>query len=136
MLSMSELAMNPNRKVTTKCYGEVKVWNDREEAQAYFLEAMMNSDGAEHDRYSGIYIQLQNGLDYCTDEDDDEEFLSMMFLVDCQTMIIAIFMYLFVMLLKKQEKHMIAKIYMKVFQNGEIYLVRCFLSLRLKRIIP
>ena len=73
MLSMSELAMNPNRKVTTKCYGEVKVWNDREEAQAYFLEAMMNSDGAEHDRYSGIYIQLQNGLDYCTDEDDDEE---------------------------------------------------------------
>ena len=67
MLSMSELAMNPNRKVTTKCYGEVKVWNDREEAQAYFLEAMMNSDGAEHDRYSGI------GLDYCTDEDDDEE---------------------------------------------------------------
>ena len=73
MLSMSELAMNPNHKVTTKCYGEVKVWNDREEAQAYFLEAMMNSDGAEHDRYSGIYIQLQNGLDYCTDEDDDEE---------------------------------------------------------------
>ena len=72
MLSMSELAMNPNRKVTTKCYGEVKVWDDREEAQAYFLEAMMNSDGAEHDRYSGIYIQLQNGLDYCTDEDDDE----------------------------------------------------------------
>ena len=48
-------------------------WDDREEAQAYFLEAMMNSDGAEHDRYSGIYIQLQNGLDYCTDEDDDEE---------------------------------------------------------------
>ena len=56
MLSMSELAMNPNRKVTTKCYGEVKVWDDREDAQAYFLEAMMNSDGAEHDRYSGIYI--------------------------------------------------------------------------------
>ena len=23
MLSMSELAMNPNRKVKTKCYGEV-----------------------------------------------------------------------------------------------------------------
>ena len=73
MLSMSELAMNPNRKVTTVCYGKKKEWDDREEAQAYFLEAMMNSDGAEHDRYSGIYIQLQNGLDYCTDEDDDEE---------------------------------------------------------------
>lgn len=46
MLSMSELAMNPNRKVKTKCYGEVRVWADREEAKAFFLEAMMNSDGS------------------------------------------------------------------------------------------
>ena len=73
MLNIPELAMNPNRKVTTVCYGKKQEWDDREEAQAYFLEAMMNSDGAEHDRYSGIYIQLQNGLDYCTDEDGDEE---------------------------------------------------------------
>ena len=73
MLSMSELAMNPNRKVTTKCYGKVKVWDDREEAQAYFLEAMMNSDGSEHARYSCIFIQLQNGLSCCTDEDDKED---------------------------------------------------------------
>ena len=73
MLSMSELAKNSNRKVTTKCYGEVKMWDDREEAQAYFLEAMMSSEGAERDRYTGIFIQIQNGLDYCTDEDDDEE---------------------------------------------------------------
>ena len=48
-------------------------WDDREEAQAYFLEAMMNSDGAEHDRYSCIFIQLQNGLSCCTDEDDEED---------------------------------------------------------------
>lgn len=40
MLSMSELAMNPNRKVTTVCYGKKQEWDDREEAQAYFLEAM------------------------------------------------------------------------------------------------
>ena len=60
-------------EVDNPCYGKKQEWDDREEAQAYFLEAMMNSDGAEHDRYSGIYIQLQNGLDYCTDEDDDEE---------------------------------------------------------------
>ena len=70
MLSMSELAMNPKRKVTTVCYGEKRVWNDREEAKAFFLEAMMNSDGSEHDRYSSIYIQLMNGLSYCTDEDE------------------------------------------------------------------
>ncbi len=72
MLKISELAMNPHRKVTTKCYGEVKVWDSREEAKSFFLEAMMNSDGSEHDRYSGIYIQLQNGLDFCTDEDEED----------------------------------------------------------------
>ena len=70
MLRMSELAMNPNREVTTVCYGEKREWADREEAQAFFLEAMMASDGAEHDRYAGIYIQLQNGLDDCTDEEE------------------------------------------------------------------
>lgn len=70
MLMTSELAMNRKRKVKTKCYGEVREWNDREEAQAFFLEAMMNSDGSEHDRYSGIYIQLINGESFCTDEED------------------------------------------------------------------
>ena len=71
MLNISELAMNPKREVTTVCYGKKQKWEDREEASAYFLEAMMSSDGAEHDRYSGIYLQLQNGLDYCTDEEDE-----------------------------------------------------------------
>lgn len=37
MLSMSELAMNPNCKVTTVCNGKKQEWNEREEAQAYFL---------------------------------------------------------------------------------------------------
>ena len=44
MLKTPELAMNSDRKVTTVCYGKKQEWNDREEAQAYFLEAMMNSD--------------------------------------------------------------------------------------------
>lgn len=72
MLKMSELAMNPRRKVITRCYGKTEVWDSREEASAYFLEAMMGSDGSEHDRYSCIYIQLQNGLDFCTDEDEED----------------------------------------------------------------
>ncbi len=70
MLKISELAMNPKRKVTTVCNGQKRVWDSREDARSYFLEAMMNSDGEEHDRYSGIYIQLQNGLSYCTDGED------------------------------------------------------------------
>ena len=68
MLKIPELAMNRRRTVKTICNGEVRIWNNREEAKAFFLEMMMNSDGDEHDRYSCIYIQLQNGLDVCTDE--------------------------------------------------------------------
>lgn len=67
---MKEVEMISNNKVTTVCYGEKREWDSRKVAQAYFLEAMMNSDGSEHDRYSAIYIQLQIGLNYCTDKDD------------------------------------------------------------------
>ncbi len=70
MLKTPELAMNRKCKVTTVCNGQKRVWDSREDAGSYFLEAMMNSDGSEHDRYSGIYIQLQNGLSYCTDGED------------------------------------------------------------------
>ena len=69
MLKILELAMNPTRTVKTKCYGQVKTWTDREEAKNFFLEAMMNTEGAEHDRYTAIYTQLVNGLTCCTDED-------------------------------------------------------------------
>lgn len=69
MLKNSEMAMSRKREVTTVCCGQKRVWNDREDAKTFFLEAMMNSDGAEYDRYSGIYIQLLHGLRYCTDED-------------------------------------------------------------------
>ena len=69
MLKTPELAMPRRRDVTTVCNGEKRVWTDREEAQQYFLEMMMSSDVEDHDRFSGIFIQLQNGLPYCTDED-------------------------------------------------------------------
>ena len=49
MLKIPELAMNRSRKVTTVCNGERREWSDREEAQHFFLEAMMASDGEEHD---------------------------------------------------------------------------------------
>ena len=70
MLKTPELAMSKTQSVTTKCDGEVKKWDNREEAKDFFLEAMMNSDGSEHDRYSAIYIQLMNGLPFCTDEEE------------------------------------------------------------------
>lgn len=55
--------------IKTKCYGEIKEWNNREEAKSFFLEAMMNSEGSEHHRYSTIYIKLVSGLLFCDDSE-------------------------------------------------------------------
>ena len=68
MLKTPELAMPKSRKVTTVCNGRREVWSDYEEAKAYFLELMMYTEGAEHDRAECVYIQLMNGLDVCSDE--------------------------------------------------------------------
>lgn len=68
MLKTPELAMNPVRQVITVCNGKKVIWNDREEAKDYFLEAMMSTDGERHERSECVYIQILNGLDYCTDE--------------------------------------------------------------------
>lgn len=70
MLNTPELAMNRKRKVITVCNKQKRVWDSREEAKDFFLEAMMNSDGSEHDRYSSVYIQLQNRLDLCMDKEE------------------------------------------------------------------
>lgn len=57
--------------ITTVCYGEVREWDERAEARNHFLEAMMNSDGAERERYSNVYFKIIRGFDYCTDSDSD-----------------------------------------------------------------
>lgn len=55
--------------VTTVCYGIKREWKNREEAQAFFNEGVMSSEGSERDRYINVLIRLHEGLDYCTDED-------------------------------------------------------------------
>ena len=69
MLKTPELAMPRSNKVTTVCNSKREVWNDYEQAKAYFLELMMSTDGDEHDRAECIYIQLMHGLDECSDVD-------------------------------------------------------------------
>ncbi|MBP3747691.1 MAG: hypothetical protein J6I47_09600 [Ruminococcus sp.] len=69
MLSIPELAMPITRKVTTVCNGKKEVWNDREQAQDFFLRQMMTAEGKERERAECIYIQLLHGLDECSDED-------------------------------------------------------------------
>ena len=64
-----ELAIPRTNKVTTVYNGKRDVWNDYEEAKAYFLELMMSTDGEEHERAECVYIQLMHGLEECADED-------------------------------------------------------------------
>ena len=70
MLRIPELAMPKTRKVTTICNGKKEVWDNREEAQDFFLRQMMTTEGEERDRAECIYIQLIHGLDGCSDEDE------------------------------------------------------------------
>ncbi len=70
MLKISKLSMSKSRKVTTICNGRREVWTDYEEAKVYFLELMMSTDGEEHERAECVYIQLMNGLEECSDEDE------------------------------------------------------------------
>ena len=56
--------------VTTVCYGEEKLWDSREEAKDFFLEALKATEGSERERYATIYAKLILGKNYCTDELD------------------------------------------------------------------
>ena len=57
--------------VTTVCYGKVQEWDDRSEARNFFLNAMMNSEGAERERYANIYFGIVRGQGCCTDSETD-----------------------------------------------------------------
>lgn len=70
MLKYPELAMPRSRKVTTVCNGNREVWEDYEEAKAYFLELMMSAEGEKRDRAECVYVQLIHGLGECSDEDE------------------------------------------------------------------
>lgn len=54
--------------ITTVCYGQENEWENREEAEAYFLKLMMEvAPGKERDRYVNIYVKLKGGRQHCTD---------------------------------------------------------------------
>ena len=56
-------------KIVTVCYGKEESWESKEAAEQFFLQAMMGSDGSERERYANIYIKLQMGMAFCTDDD-------------------------------------------------------------------
>lgn len=57
--------------VTVICYGQSKLWDDRKEAEQFYLEAMNSTEGSERERYTNIYCDIISGKEVCTDESDD-----------------------------------------------------------------
>lgn len=53
-------------------YGQKQIWDSRAEAIAFYLEGMMNCEGAERDRYTNIYLALISGASVCSDEPDED----------------------------------------------------------------
>ena len=47
MFRIPELAMPRTSKVTTICDGKKEIWDDRGEAQNFFLRQMMTTEGEE-----------------------------------------------------------------------------------------
>ena len=45
VIAISEV--NKMEKIITVCYRQRQEWNSRKEAEMYFLEGMINSDGSE-----------------------------------------------------------------------------------------
>ena len=56
-----------DEQVTTICYGN-KRQRTRREALEFYYEAMLNSEGSEHERYETIFFQLMQGRMTATDE--------------------------------------------------------------------
>ena len=54
--------------VTTICYGQKKVWDDRWEAVEFFKDGAVACDGSEKERCTTILLKLLAGEETCSDE--------------------------------------------------------------------
>lgn len=57
-------------KIRCCTYNQVHEFNSSDEAKKFFLDCMLNSEGAEQSRYVQIYGQLMAGHTYCTDAEN------------------------------------------------------------------
>lgn len=53
-----EKSMKCNDKIYTVCYDTLYVFDSKKEAKRYFGECYYMSEGAEHDRYASILVDL------------------------------------------------------------------------------
>ena len=56
------------KTVTVICYGKTQIWDSREEAKAFYLDAIANSEGSEKERYTNIFLDLESKMEVCCDE--------------------------------------------------------------------
>lgn len=54
--------------VKTICYGTERVWDDRKEAETFFLEGIAACEGSEKERYTNIYLKLKSGMEVASDD--------------------------------------------------------------------
>lgn len=47
---------------------------ERKEAIDFYEEAVIGCEGSERDRYMNVLMDLYSGKDYCTDEEEYDEF--------------------------------------------------------------
>lgn len=59
-----------NEKIICKCYGTEQEFSSRSKAKKFYLECIAWSEGAERDRYVNILLDLEDGKNYCTDEEE------------------------------------------------------------------
>ena len=51
----------------TVCYNQATVWQSRELAAEFYLEAMLACEGCERDRYTDVLLDLMAGKSVCHD---------------------------------------------------------------------
>lgn len=55
------------RGVTVTCYRKSTVWVTRNNAMAFYRDAMACSEGCERERYTNVFMDLLDGLMECSD---------------------------------------------------------------------
>lgn len=55
-------------EIKTICYGQTRLWDNRDDAIKFFAEAIACSEGSERERYAIICSSLLDGEMVCTDE--------------------------------------------------------------------
>lgn len=55
--------------VVVWCYRRPEIWKKSSAAKDFYLEGMSACEGSEQERYSNIFIDLNNGYRICSDEE-------------------------------------------------------------------